>query len=544
MLMSYFIRGKIISEQSNPLNRWLIALYRPIIERVLNFPKTTVLIALLLLATILIPMSKLGSEFMPPLEEGDLLYMPTAQPGLSVGKAAELLQQTDRLIATVPEVARVFGKAGRAETATDPAPLEMFETTIQFKPKSAWRPGMTEAKLIDELDRVTKIPGLSNVWVQPIRNRIDMLATGIKTPVGIKISGPDIHVIEQIGAQIEVLIKPITGTTSALAERLTGGRYITIDIDRAAAARYGLNIADIQTIISTAIGGENVTTTIEGLERYPINIRYPQATRDSISQLQALPIITSTGVTLPLSAVAQIKITDGPAMLRSENSRPSGWVYVDIRERDLGSYVHEAQAIVAKQIKLPPGYAIAWSGQFEYLERASQRLKLVIPLTLGIIFILLYLAFKRAAEPIIIMSTLPFALIGSFWLVYLLGYNLSIAVAVGFIALTGVAAEFGVIMLLYLNQSIAKHEASGTLNTRAQLVTAIIDGAVLRVRPKAMTVAVIIAGLIPIMIGHDTGSEVMQRIAAPMIGGMITAPLLSMLVMPAVYLLWYGHNKN
>ena len=544
VLMSYFIRGKIISEQKNPLNRWLIALYRPIIERVLNFPKTTVLIALLLLATILIPMSKLGSEFMPPLEEGDLLYMPTAQPGLSVGKAAELLQQTDRLIATVPEVARVFGKAGRAETATDPAPLEMFETTIQFKPKSAWRPGMTEAKLIDELDRVTKIPGLSNVWVQPIRNRIDMLATGIKTPVGIKISGPDIHVIEQIGAQIEVLIKPITGTTSALAERLTGGRYITIDIDRAAAARYGLNIADIQTIISTAIGGENVTTTIEGLERYPINIRYPQATRDSISQLQALPIITSTGVTLPLSAVAQIKITDGPAMLRSENSRPSGWVYVDIRERDLGSYVHEAQAIVAKQIKLPPGYAITWSGQFEYLERASQRLKLVIPLTLGIIFILLYLAFKRAAEPIIIMSTLPFALIGSFWLVYLLGYNLSIAVAVGFIALTGVAAEFGVIMLLYLNQSIAKHEASGTLNTRAQLVTAIIDGAVLRVRPKAMTVAVIIAGLIPIMIGHDTGSEVMQRIAAPMIGGMITAPLLSMLVMPAVYLLWYGHNKN
>jgi Cu(I)/Ag(I) efflux system membrane protein CusA/SilA len=538
VLMSYFIRGKINSEHSNPLNRWLIAIYRPVIARVLHHPKATLAVAALLLATTFIPLSQLGSEFMPPLEEGDLLYMPTAQPSISAGKAAELLQQTDRLIATVPEVARVFGKAGRAETATDPAPLEMFETTIQFKPKSLWRMGMTEEKLIAELDNVTKVPGLSNVWVQPIRNRIDMLATGIKTPVGIKISGPDIKVIEKIGEQIESLIKPIAGTRSALAERLTGGRYISIDINRPAAARYGLNIADLQTIIASAVGGENIATTIEGLERYPINIRYPQAMRDSVSALRNLPIITSAGVTLPLSMVADVSITDGPAMLRSENSRPSGWVYVDITGRDLGSFVHEAQQIVAAKVKLPAGYAIAWSGQFEYLERASQRLKLVIPLTLSIIFMLLYLTFRRAVEPVIIMSTLPFALIGGLWLVYALGYNFSIAVAVGFIALAGVAAEFGVIMLLYLNQSISKYETANALNSRAQLINAIIDGAVLRVRPKAMTVAVIIAGLVPIMIGHETGSEVMQRIAAPMIGGMITAPLLSMLVMPAVYLLW------
>jgi Cu(I)/Ag(I) efflux system membrane protein CusA/SilA len=538
VLMSYFIRGKINSEHSNPLNRWLIAIYRPVIARVLHHPKATLAVAALLLATTFTPLSQLGSEFMPPLEEGDLLYMPTAQPSISAGKAAELLQQTDRLIATVPEVARVFGKAGRAETATDPAPLEMFETTIQFKPKSLWRMGMTEEKLIAELDNVTKVPGLSNVWVQPIRNRIDMLATGIKTPVGIKISGPDIKVIEKIGEQIESLIKPIAGTRSALAERLTGGRYISIDINRPAAARYGLNIADLQTIIASAVGGENIATTIEGLERYPINIRYPQAMRDSVSALRNLPIITSAGVTLPLSMVADVSITDGPAMLRSENSRPSGWVYVDITGRDLGSFVHEAQQIVAAKVKLPAGYAIAWSGQFEYLERASQRLKLVIPLTLSIIFMLLYLTFRRAVEPVIIMSTLPFALIGGLWLVYALGYNFSIAVAVGFIALAGVAAEFGVIMLLYLNQSISKYETANALNSRAQLINAIIDGAVLRVRPKAMTVAVIIAGLVPIMIGHETGSEVMQRIAAPMIGGMITAPLLSMLVMPAVYLLW------
>ncbi|WP_124951175.1 efflux RND transporter permease subunit [Sulfuriferula thiophila] len=542
VLMSYFIRGKIVEESKNPVNRWLIALYRPVINRVLSYPKITLGIAGMLLLLTWFPVSQLGSEFMPPLEEGDLLYMPTAQPGLSAGKAAELLQQTDRLIATVPEVKRVFGKAGRAETATDPAPLEMFETTIQFKPKSEWRPGMTEAKLIDELDHIVKLPGLSNVWVQPIRNRIDMLATGIKTPVGIKIAGPDIKVIEQIGEQIEGLIKPIPGTASALAERLNGGRYIDVNIDRLAAARYGLNIKDIQEIIATAVGGDNISETIEGLERYPINIRYPQATRDSLSQLQSLPIITDGGATVPLSAVAEVKIVDGPPMLKSENSRPSGWVYVDIRGRDLGSYVAEAQQIVRDKVKLPPGYSIAWSGQFEYLERASKRMTIVIPLTLSIILLLLYLTFRRASEALLIIATLPFALIGGFWLVYLLGYNMSIAVAVGFIALAGVAAEFGVIMLLYLDQAINRYQLEGRLNSRQQLVEAIVDGAVLRVRPKAMTVMVIVAGLLPIMFGSDTGSEIMQRIAAPMIGGMITAPLLSMFVVPAVYLLWKGRK--
>ncbi|ARU31480.1 CusA/CzcA family heavy metal efflux RND transporter [Sulfuriferula sp. AH1] len=544
VLMSYFIRGKIVEESKNPLNRWLIAVYRPLIARILRYPKTTLGVAGLLLLLTWFPVSQLGSEFMPPLEEGDLLYMPTAQPGLSAGKAAELLQQTDRLIATIPEVKRVFGKAGRAETATDPAPLEMFETTIQFKPKAEWRPGMTEAKLVDELDRTVKLPGLSNVWVQPIRNRIDMLATGIKTPVGIKISGPDIKVIERIGEQIEGLIKPISGTASALAERLNGGRYIDVNIDRTAAARYGLNIKDIQEVIATAVGGDNIGETIEGLERYPINIRYPQATRDSLSQLQSLPIITDSGATVPLSAVAEVKIVDGPPMLKSENSRPSGWVYVDIRGRDLGSYVAEAQRIVRDKVKLPPGYSIAWSGQFEYLERASKRMAMVVPLTLSIILLLLYLTFQRASEALLIIATLPFALIGGFWLIYLLGYNMSVAVAVGFIALAGVAAEFGVIMLLYLDQAINRYQAEGRLNSRQRLMEAIIEGAVLRVRPKAMTVMVIVAGLLPIMFGSDTGSEIMQRIAAPMIGGMITAPLLSMFVVPVVYLLWKGHKLN
>ena len=544
VLMSYFIRGNIVAEGKNPVNRWLIAIYRPLIARILNYPKITIGMAGLLLLLTWLPVSQLGSEFMPPLEEGDLLYMPTAQPGLSAGKAAELLQQTDRLIATIPEVKRVFGKAGRAETATDPAPLEMFETTIQFKPKSEWRPGMTEAKLIDELDRVTKLPGLSNVWVQPIRNRIDMLATGIKTPVGIKIAGPDIKVIERIGEQIEGLIKPIPGTASALAERLNGGRYIDVNIDRLAAARYGLNIKDIQDVIATAVGGDNIGVTIEGLERYPINIRYPRAARDSLSQIQALPIITDNGATVPLSAVAEVKIVDGPPMLKSENSRPSGWVYVDIRGRDLGSYVAEAQQVVRDKVKLPPGYSITWSGQFEYLERASKRMAIVVPLTLSIILLLLYLTFRRASEALLILATLPFALIGGFWLVYALGYNMSVAVAVGFIALAGVAAEFGVIMLLYLDQAINRYQAEDRLHTRQQLVAAIIEGAVLRVRPKAMTVMVIIAGLLPIMFGSDTGSEIMQRIAAPMIGGMITAPLLSMFVVPAVYLLWKGRKLS
>ncbi|HLQ25083.1 MAG TPA: efflux RND transporter permease subunit [Acidiferrobacterales bacterium] len=540
VLMGYFIRGKIKDEGGNPLNRALIAGYQPLIRKVLANPRMTIGIALILLLLTAIPFFRLGSEFMPPLEEGDLLYMPTAQPGLSAGKVLEILQQTDRMIASFPEVERVFGKAGRAETATDPAPLEMFETTVQFKPKSQWRPGMTQEKLIAAMDASMKFPGFANVWVQPIRNRIDMLATGIKTPVGIKIAGPDIKIIETLGEQIERLVKTIPGTTSAFAERLVGGRYVDVNINRQAAARYGLNILGVQEVIATAIGGDNIGQTIEGLERYPINLRYPREMRDSVAALGALPIVTEQGATVPLSAVADIKIVDGPPMLRSENARPNGWIYVDIHGRDLGSYVVEAQKLVRERVQLPPGYSIAWSGQFEYLERAVKRMAVLVPLTLFIILLLLYFTFQRIAEAVLIMATLPFALIGGFWLLYLLGYNMSVAVAVGFIALAGVAAEFGVVMLIYLNQAIARYEKAGRLKTRQDLIQALTEGTVLRVRPIAMTVAVVIAGLLPIMLGGGTGSEVMQRIAAPMIGGMITAPLFSMLVVPAVYLLWKG----
>jgi len=537
VLMVYFIRGRIGAESANPLNRWLIAAYRPLINASLQFPKTLLLGALLLVAASVYPMQRLGSEFMPPLDEGDLLYMPTALPGLSAGKAAQLLQQTDKLIAAFPEVARVFGKSGRAETATDPAPLEMFETTVQLKPQSQWRPGMTLDKLIAEMDRALQIPGLSNVWVQPIRNRIDMLATGIKSPLGIKVSGPDLGTVEAIAGRIEAVVKGIPGTTSALAERTASGRYIEVETDRLGAARYGLNIADVQEAVALAIGGENIGQTVEGLERYPINLRYPREMRDTLEKLRQLPLLTAKGATVPLGAVARIRIADGPAMLKSENTRPSSWVYVDVRGRDLGSYVAEAQQRVGK-IPLPPGYALGWSGQYEYLERAAQRMALVVPLTLAIILLLLYLTFRSLGRALLIMATLPFALVGGLWLVYALGYNLSIAVAVGFIALAGVAAEFGVVMLIYLDQAVQRFQREGRLHSRKDLAQAVLEGAVLRVRPKAMTVAVIIAGLLPIMLGGGTGAEVMQRIAAPMLGGMITAPLLSMFVLPVLYWLW------
>jgi Cu(I)/Ag(I) efflux system membrane protein CusA/SilA len=493
--------------------------------------------AALALAATAWPMTHLGSEFMPPLDEGDLLYMPTALPGLSAGKASELLQQTDKILRTFPEVERVFGKMGRAESATDPAPLEMMETTIMLKPKSEWREGLTTDKLIEEMDAALKIPGMGNVWVQPIRNRIDMLATGIKSPVGIKVAGPDLNVIEKIGEQIETVVKQIPGTTSAFSERVSGGRYIDVRPDRVAAARYGLNIEDIQRIISFAIGGENIGETVEGLQRFPINVRYPRELRDSITALRELPIVTNAGATVTLGSLAEIVVVDGPPMIKSENARPNGWVYVDIRGRDLGSYVAEAQKAVAEQVHLPTGYSVAWSGQFEYLERASKRLRLVVPFTLAIIFVLLYLTFRSFGEAALIMATLPFALIGGFWLIYLLGHHLSVASGVGFIALAGVSAEFGVVMLIYLDQSLKRRKQDGALNTRADLEAAIMEGAVLRVRPKAMTVAVIIAGLLPLFWGAGTGSEVMQRIAAPMIGGMITAPLLSMVVIPAAYFL-------
>ena len=534
VLMGYLIRGRIPEEQKNPLNRVLIKAYRPLLDAVLRWPRVTIALAVLLLAATAWPMLRIGGEFMPPLDEGDLLFMPTALPGLSVGKAAELLQQTDRLIKTVPEVLTVHGKAGRAETATDPAPMEMFETTIQFKPKSEWRAGMTPDNLVEELDRIVKVPGLSNIWVPPIRNRIDMLATGIKSPVGVKVSGADLTEIDRITGEIERAVKNVPGVSSALAERLTGGRYVDITINRDAAARFGLNIADVQSVVASAVGGENVGETVEGLQRFPINVRYPRETRDSLEKLRRLHFVTERGARPVLGDVADIRITDGPPMLRSENARLSGWVYVDIRGRDLKSAVQDMQQAVARQVKLSPGYAVSWSGQFEYLERATAKLKVVVPFTLLIIFVLLYLTFKRIDEALLIMLAMPFSLIGGFWLLYLLGHNLSIASAIGFIALAGVTAEFGVIMLLYLKQAWDERLARGD-NTPPALLAAIREGAVLRVRPKAMTVAVILAGLLPILWGGGTGSEVMQRIAAPMVGGMVTAPLLSMFVIPAAY---------
>lgn len=540
VLMGYLIRGRIPDEKANPLNRGLIRLYQPLLGAVLNWPKLTLGIAALLLALSLWPLQHIGGEFMPRLDEGDLLYMPSALPGLSAGKAAELLQQTDRLIKTVPEVLSVYGKAGRAETATDPAPMEMFETTIQFKPKDQWRPGMTQDKLVEELDRIVKVPGLANIWVPPIRNRIDMLATGIKSPVGVKVAGADLATIDKATGEIERALKNVPGVSSALAERLTGGRYVDVNIRRDDAARFGMNIADVQAVISSAVGGENLSGSggevVIGLQRFPINVRYPREIRDSLEKLRKLPIVNERGARLVLSDVADIRITDGPPMLRSENARLSGWVYVDIRGRDLRSAVKDMQAAVAAQVKLPPGYSISWSGQFEFLERATAKLKVVVPFTLLIIFVLLYLTFKRFDDALLIMATLPFALVGGIWLLYLLSYNLSVAGAVGFIALAGVSAEFGVIMLLYLKQAWDKRIEEGK-TTLHDLTQAIVEGAVLRVRPKAMTVAVILGGLFPIMWGSGTGSEVMQRIAAPMVGGMITAPLLSMFVIPAAYLL-------
>ena len=536
VLMGYLIRGRIPREASNPINRFLMAVYRPALEWVLRFPKATLAVAAVLLALTALPMLRLGGEFMPPLDEGDLLYMPSALPGLSVAKAAELLQQTDRLIKTVPEVARVFGKAGRADTATDPAPLEMFETTIQFKPREQWRAGMTPEQLVEVLDRVVKVPGLANVWVPPIRNRIDMLATGIKSPVGIKVAGPDLATIDALGQNIEAAVKKVPGVSSALAERLSGGRYIDVDVDRLAAARHGLSVAEVQALVSTAIGGENVGEVVQGRERYPINLRYPREVRDSLQRLRELPFVTARGAQLQLQEVAKIRIEDGPPMLRSENARLSGWVYVDVRERDLRSAVKDMQAAVAQTVKLPPGYALSWAGQFEYLERASQRLMLVVPATLAVIFVLLYLLFRSIGDAVLVMAAVPFSLIGGFWLVWALGHAVSVATAVGFIALAGVAAEFGVVMLVYLKNALARRLAAGEPMSEATLLGAIREGAVLRVRPKAMTVAVVMAGLLPILWGSGTGSEVMRRIAAPMVGGMLTAPLLSMLVVPAA---WY-----
>ena len=595
VLMGYLIRGRIPPEMKNPLNRLLIRAYQPVLARVLGVPWITLLAAFLLVLSLFIPVvgitglvaplkwplqvaeqggvdsageivrridawqaqlesdwrarfrdhpllsrlgTGLGTEFMPELFEGDLMYMPTTLPGISIGKARQLLQQTDRLIAQTPEVERVFGKIGRAETATDPAPLTMIETLIQLKPRDQWRPGLTLEKLVDELDTNVRFPGLTNAWIMPIRTRIDMLATGIKTPVGIKVAGPDLAEIERIGRQIEKALLEVPGTASAYSERVTGGRYIEILPKRLEAARLGLNIEDINQVVSAAIGGINISETVEGLERYPINVRFPREQRDNVQKLRELPMVTPSGAQIPLSQIAEVRIVDGPPMLKSENARLNGWTFVDIRGVDLGSYVRVAQERVRDRVSLPPGYSVTWSGQYEYLLRARAKLAQVGPFTLTIIFVLLYLIFRRAGEAALVMLTLPFALVGGFWLLLALGYNLSIAVAVGFIALAGIAAEFGVVMLIYLNNALAGWREQGRLVTERDLREAIIEGAVQRVRPKAMTVAVVVAGLLPIMLSEGTGSEVMQRIAAPVIGGMITAPLLSLFVMPAIYLLW------
>jgi Cu(I)/Ag(I) efflux system membrane protein CusA/SilA len=546
VLMGYFIRGKVISENKNPVNRLLVNSYKPLLNLVLKFPKSTLLIALVITLMGFYPINKIGSEFIPPLDEGDLMYMPTTYPGISIGKARELLQQTDKLIATVPEVKTVFGKIGRAETATDPAPLTMIETFIQFKPKDQWREGMTTEKLKQELDALVKFPGLTNAWVMPIKTRIDMLATGIKTPVGIKVAGPNLNEIQKIGQQIEVLLKDLPGTASVYSERVAGGRYIKVDINREKAARYSLNIADVQQVVATAIGGMNVTETVEGQERYPVNLRYPQAYRDSPEELMLLPIVTPTGQRIALADVADVFISDGPPGIKSENARLNGWSFIDIKDTDIGSYVANAQQLLNEQLILPAGYSITWAGQYEYMERAKAKLSYVLPLTLAIIVVLLYLNFRSFTEVFIIMATLPLAMIGGIWLMYLEGFNFSVAVGVGFIALAGVAVEIGVIMLVYLNQAYkAQIEAASKIGKSLsieQLKQAILEGAGLRVRPVMMTVATIVIGLLPVLYGTGTGSEVMSRIAAPMVGGMFSAIVLTLLVLPAVYLLWRKRN--
>jgi Cu(I)/Ag(I) efflux system membrane protein CusA/SilA len=545
VLMGYLIRGRIRPEHENPLNRWLMRAYRPLLDWVLARPRQVLAGAFVLIALGAIPVMKVGTEFMPDMDEGDLLYMPTTLPGLSTGKAQQVLQQTDRLLKTLPEVKSVFGKAGRAETATDPAPLSMFETVIQLKPKSEWRPGMTTKKLIQEMYELTKIPGLSNVIVPPIKTRIDMLTTGIRTPVGIKVMGASLATIESVGREIETVVRAVPGTTSVFAERLTGARYVDVKIDRNRAARFGLNVMDIQDTVETAVGGMNVTETIEGRERYPVSLRYPADLRDSLERLRSLTIPTMSGVPIALAEVADVRIADGPDMIRSENARLSGWIYIDFRDRDIGSYVAEAQKAVADKVKLPPGYTIVWSGQYEYLQRAMERLTVVVPFTLVIILFLLYLNFRNGMEVLIIVTTLPLALVGGFWLLYLLGYNLSVAVTVGFIALSGVAAEIGVVMLTYLDLALKRRtDARAGRLTRADVREAVVEGALLRIRPVIMTNAAIIAGLLPILWSSGTGSEAMSRIAAPMVGGMLSVALLTLVVIPAAYLLWQEHLRK
>ncbi|MCG7554618.1 CusA/CzcA family heavy metal efflux RND transporter [Pseudoalteromonas sp. Of11M-6] len=537
VLMGYFIRGKVVPEHKNPINRMLVGAYMPLLKQVLRFPKLTLLAAAAITVVGFYPMDKIGSEFIPPLDEGDLMYMPTTYPSISIGKAREILQQTDKLIATVPEVKNVFGKIGRAETATDPAPLMMIETFIQLKPKDQWREGVTTEKLKAELDKLVQFPGLTNAWVMPIKTRIDMLATGIKTPVGIKVAGPDLDTIQKIGQDLERILSQVEGTASVYSERVAGGRYIKVDILRDKAARFGLNIADVQQVVATAIGGMDVTQTIEGQERYPVSLRYPQDLRDSPEALRKLPIVTAEGLNIALGDVATIYIENGPPGIKSENARINGWTFIDLDGVDVGSYVAAAKQVLSEQLELPAGYSISWAGQYEYMERAKAKLTYVVPLTLGIIIVLLYLNFRSFSEVAIIMATLPMAMIGGLWLLYLEGFNFSVAVGVGFIALAGVAVEIGVIMLVYLNQAISELKEKQPIITLEAINNAILEGAGKRIRPVMMTVATIIIGLLPILYGSGTGSEVMSRIAAPMVGGMASALLLTLVVLPVVYML-------
>ena len=544
VLMGYWIRGKILPEAKNPINRFLIAVYRPVIRFVLRFKGATIALATLILLVTIFPLRHIGSEFMPPLNEGDLLYMPTTDPGISITKAKELLQQTDKIIKSFPEVESVFGKIGRAETATDPAPLSMIETTITLKPEDQWRPGMTMDKLVEELDKAIQFPGLTNAWTMPIKTRIDMLSTGIKTPVGIKLMGPDLQTLSDLGQRIANVVRDIPGTVSVFPDKAVGGNYLDFRIKREEAARYGLTVGDVQDVITSAVGGMNVTQTVEGLERYPVNVRYMRELRDNLPALRRVLIKTPTGAQIPLSYVAEVDIHKGPPVIKSENARKTAWLYVDIRGIDVGTYVKKAKAIVDREIDFPEGYSLVWSGQYEYMERAQQRLRLVIPLTLLVIFVLLFLNFRDVTESLIVMLSLPFALVGGIWFLYVLGYNFSVAVGVGFIALAGVAAETGVVMLIYLDHAYEARRLSGKMRGLRDLYDAVIEGAVERVRPKMMTVTAIMAGLLPILWGHGTGSQVMKRIAAPMVGGMITSTLLTLLVIPAIYYIWKSREAK
>ncbi|WP_336844828.1 CusA/CzcA family heavy metal efflux RND transporter [Providencia rettgeri] len=547
ILMGYWIRGNIPNENKNPLNRWLISLYSPILTKVLAWPKTTLLIGFLSLFTVIWPLKHLGGEFLPAINEGDLLYMPSTLPGVSPAQAAFLLQNTDKLIKTIPEVDTVFGKVGKAETATDSAPMEMIETTIRLKPQAQWRDGMTLEQIIDELDETVRLPGVANLWVPPIRNRIDMLSTGVKSPIGIKVSGRDLEEIDALAQEIEEVTKSVPGVVSVLAERLVGGRYIDVKIDREKAARFGMSISDVQVYISMATGGEMIGETVEGIERYPISIRYPQDYRNSVSAMKLLPILTPSKQQIVLSDVADVSVNMGAPMLKTENARPTSWIYIDARDRDMVSVIKDIDAAIKDNIQMKPGLSYSFTGQFELLERANQKLMLMVPATIMIIFVLLYLAFRRFSEALLILLSLPFALVGAIWFLYWMNFNLSVATGTGFIALAGVAAEFGVVMLIYLRHAIEDKEKQQGISSLSDkdLDRALYEGAVLRVRPKAMTVAVILAGLLPILLGTGVGSEVMSRIAAPMIGGMITAPLLSLFIIPAAYKLicQLRHNK-